>query len=80
MAKQVLTTISGYQEYPKYKYQGANGVLVNSAEEEGALGAGYADAPTDAALLPAIDPRDAMIAELEAKLAAVQSVGSKSKS
>lgn len=72
MAEQVVTTIEGYQEYPKWKYKGAKGVLVNSAAEEKALGKGYADAPTEEAPAPEVDPRDAEIEALKAQLAAAQ--------
>lgn len=70
MSKQI-NAIPGYQEFPKWKYQGARGVVVNTADEEAALGDGYTDSPTEeAAPAPAADPRDARIAELEALLAA----------
>lgn len=47
MTAQVTFSIPGYQEYPKWKYLGANGVLVHTVHEEQALGADYADAPRD---------------------------------
>lgn len=75
MAEQVTTTIPGFQEYPKWKYKGAKGVLVNSADEEKALGDGYADAPTEEASAPEVDPRDAEIEALKAQLAAAQAGG-----
>lgn len=79
MAEQVVTTIPGYQEYPKFKYQGTKGTLVNSKAEEDALGEGYTDAPTEDVVLPTVDPRDALIAELEAKLAEAQTKGGRAK-
>ena len=59
-------------EYPKWKYQGTQGRLVESADEEAALGEGFADAPTEAAKPSeqhsgaADDGGAAVIAELEA--------------
>lgn len=75
MGSQVTNTIPGYQEFPKWKYQGGPGaagkaVLVNSVEEEAKLGDGWADAPSDVVPEPVVDPRDAEIASLKAQLAA----------
>ena len=36
-----------FEDYPKWKYDGMEGILVNDAEEEAALGSGYADAPSE---------------------------------
>lgn len=66
------TGIPTFQEFPKWKYKGAKGVIVNSADEEAALGEGYADAPTEEASAAGADPKDARIAELEAQLLAAQ--------
>jgi len=35
-----------FEEYPKWKYDGMEGILVADAEEETALGDGYTDAPS----------------------------------
>ena len=58
-------------EYPKWKYRGADGVLVHSAEEEAALGDGWADQPSEVSPAPEVDESEALkarIAELEAQL------------
>jgi hypothetical protein len=59
-------------EYPKWKYQGALGKLVNSAEEEAELGDGWADQPSDAHTELEVDPRDAEIEALRQALAEAQ--------
>lgn len=58
-----------HQEFPKWKYQGAKGVLVNNAGEESALDEGFSDQPTAEPEAAPVDPRDAEIAALKATLA-----------
>ena len=36
-----------FQEYPKWLYDGLEGILVDNAEEEAALGEGYSAAPVE---------------------------------
>lgn len=70
MAEAVTTLIPDYQEFPKWKYKGNQGSLVNSAAEEKAIGKGYTDAPTESVSPPEPDPRDAEIEMLKIQLAA----------
>ena len=41
-----------FNEYPKWLYDGLEGILVADVEEEAALGAGYTAAPVDPADAP----------------------------
>lgn len=67
-------------EFPKWKYKGAESKLVNSAEEEVALGEGWGNAPVEPSTEPVIDPRDAEIAALKAALAESQAPAKSKKS
>jgi hypothetical protein len=64
-------------EFPKWKYQGTKGVLVNNADEESTLGDGWSDQPSEASAEPVVDPRDAEIEALRAALAEAQTKGKK---
>ena len=48
-----------FQEYPKWLYDGLEGIVVNDAEEEKALGKGYTAGPVDPADKPEPKPAKA---------------------
>lgn len=66
-------------EFPKWKYKGTTGKLVNSAEEEAKLGKGWADQPSEEPPEPEVDERDAEIEALRAALAEAQAANVKAK-